>query len=149
MQENIVNADNTQHWNKDRKYRDDFINYVIGGDGREIWRGFMWNKERPWLPEVHRVFSNGIIIVVNPERGFDRIITKKLARPQQVFNAYALPSYIGWKNGEAVTVKKNATPPSDIIKKCRFYKDHYWNNDEYLPGKDKWDYWKEQFKKNA
>lgn len=136
----------TKHYNNDRKTRDDFIKEVIGF-GKEIYRGFTSNKDRPWLQEVHRVFDTGIIVIVNPYRGMDKIVTTKIARPQQIRDVYELPEFIRLDGKRPVLKNTKISPPPDVIKKAIYYSKQGWNNDINIPPKSDWEQIKNDLKK--
>lgn len=142
-----ITADYTKHYQMDRKYREEFIKEVIGGYGRLIYQGYTTNKQKPWLSEVHKVYDNGIIIIVNPYRGMDRIVTSKIARPGQIRAVYELPFFIKIENKKVITKNISRTPPSNVINKAVFYIQHQWNDDKNLPPKEDWEYWKQEVKK--
>lgn len=142
-------ADYTRHYNYDRKLRESFIQNVIGGYGREIYLGFTHNKQNSYLAEVHKVYDNGIIVVVNPYRGMDKIVTTKIARPGQLKAVYELPYYLGIdkRTKQVITKEIHKSIPSDVMKKAIFYSKQGWNNDDELPPIDEWSNWRQKVSK--
>lgn len=137
---------NTEHYQLERQFREDFIQEVIGGYGDILYQGYTLNKDRNWLSEVHRVHSNGIITIINPFRGKDRIVTTKIARPGQVRFVYSLPRFIKIENNRVITADNNESAPFEIIRLCEFYIESMWNNDCFLPERDEWDSHKDRLK---
>ena len=129
---------NTEHYQSERQFREDFIQEVIGGYGDILYQGYTLNKDRNWLSEVHRVHSNGIITIVNPFRGENRIVTTKIARPGQVRFVYSLPRFIKIENNRVITETSNEYAPFEIIRLCEFYIESMWNHDVFLPKRDEW-----------
>lgn len=141
---------NTFHYETHRKLREEFIQEVIGGYGDIFYQGYTINKDRNWLSEVHRVHSNGIITIINPFRGKDRIVTTKIARPGQVRFVYSLPRFIKIENNRVITENSNENAPFEIMRLCMFYRESMWNDDLCLPDRVEWQTHKErlnQFKK--
>ena len=135
-------AKDTLHYEQDRQKREQFIHDVIG-QGKEIYRGYMKNKDKPWLDEVHRVFDNGVIQVVNPSKNHHLTleqkptITKKIARPGQIQSVFRLPFYDGIENnGKIKTHEVNKRPPEYVMKKAIYHQQQGWNKDENLPPKN-------------
>lgn len=139
-------ADYTMHYMYDRKDRNKFITNVLGGPGVVIYQGYTANRNSH-LPEVHKVCSNGIIVIVNPLRGLDRIVTMKIARPGQIYEVYRMPRFVSVENGKVITKGSGATPTPSVLKKAKFYEAHSWNYDQDIPSEDEWLYWKEQVNK--
>lgn len=135
-------ADYTMHYMYDRKDRDKFINNVLGGPGVVIYQGYSERRNGSFLPEVHKVCSNGIIVIVNPLRGLDRIVTMKIARPGQIYEVYKMPRFVTVQNGKVITKGSGATPTPAVLNKTRFYQQQGWNYDEDIPSEDEWAYWK-------
>ena len=81
----------TEHYKNQRYKREKFISDYIG-DGF-IVDGFVVDKGHPNGVEVHSITENGIIIVHNYRTG--KLITKLLARPQQIKRYY---EYTGRKH---------------------------------------------------
>lgn len=129
---------NTEHYQQERQFREDFIQEVIGGYGDILYQGYTLNKDRNWLSEVHRVYSNGIITIINPFRGKDRIVTTKIARPGQVRFVYSLPRFIKIENNRVITEDNNENAPFEIIRLCEFYLESMWNHDFFLPEREEW-----------
>ena len=129
---------NTEHYQLERQFREDFIQEVIGGYGDILYQGYTLNKDRNWLSEVHRVHSNGIITIINPFRGKDRIVTTKIARPGQVRFVYSLPRFIKIENNRVITEANNENAPFEIIRLCEFYIESMWNHDDFLPEMEEW-----------
>lgn len=142
----------TIHYNNDRPTRDKFIKEVIGGYGEdgygnEIYRGYTSNKNRPYLKEVHKVYDTGVIIVVNPYRGMDRIVTTKIGRPGQIKGVFQMPEFVKIENKQPVLKKPKGNPPSDVIKKAIYYIQNGWNDDRNLPPESEWERIKKELKK--
>ena len=136
---------NTKHYENERKLRDSFIKDVIGPLGELVYQGYMLNKDRSYLAEIHMVYSSGIIKIVNPYRGMDKIVTTKIARPAQILQVFNLPYFVGFdKNNKILTANKNIMPSKDLLEKTKFYQQHGWNSDENLPPKNEWEYWKNE-----
>ena len=133
-----MNMANTEHYQLERQFREDFIQEVIGGYGDILYQGYTLNKDRNWLSEVHRVHSNGIITIINPFRGKDRIVTTKIARPGQVRFVYSLPRFVKIENNRVITETNNENVPFEIIRLCEFYIESMWNHDDFLPERDEW-----------
>lgn len=74
----------TKHYNKQRYKREKFIDRYVG-DGYII-DGFVVDKGHPNGIEVHSITDHAIIIVHNYRTG--RLVTKLLARPQQIKRYY-------------------------------------------------------------
>ena len=129
---------NTEHYQLERQFREDFIQEVIGGYGDILYQGYTLNKDRNWLSEVHRVHSNGIITIINPFRGKDRIVTTKIARPGQVRFVYSLPRFIKIENNRVITEANKENAPFEIIRLCEFYIESMWNRDDFLPERKEW-----------
>lgn len=139
-------ADYTMHYMYDRKDRNKFINQVLGGPGIVIYQGYTGNRHSH-LPELHKVCSNGVIVIVNPLRGLDRIVTMKIARPRQIYEVYNMPRFVTVQNGKVITKGSGAIPTPIVLKKAKFYEAHNWNYDQDIPPEDEWSYWKEQVNK--
>jgi hypothetical protein len=137
---------NTKHYENDRKLRDSFIKEVIGPLGELVYQGYMLNKDRSYLPEIHMVYSSGIIKIVNPYKGMDKIVTTKIARPGQITQVFHLPCFIGFdKNNKIVTANNNKyRPTKELMNKAKFYQQHGWNSDENLPPKNEWEFWRNE-----
>ena len=75
----------TNHYNKKRRKRERFINRYIGGDGNII-DSFIVDKGHKNGEEIHYITDNGIIVICNKESG--KLITKKIARPNQIKKLY-------------------------------------------------------------
>lgn len=75
----------SQHYKRKRHNREKFIEKCVNGDG-VIIDGFIVDKGHRNGAEVHSITSNGIIIVHNLYSG--KLITKLLARPQQIKRYY-------------------------------------------------------------
>lgn len=129
---------NTKHYKSERQFREDFIQYVIGGYGDIIYQGYTMNKDRNWLSEVHRVHSNGIITIVNPFRGENRIVTTKIARPGQVRGVYSYPKFVKIENNRVVTAVNADIADNKLIELCKFYNSLGWNDDDNLPERKDW-----------
>ena len=143
-------TNHTLHYKTDRKLREEFIQEVIGGYGNLIYQGYTRNKINKWLSEIHKVYDNGIIVIVNPYRGMDRIVTSKIARPGQVRFVYSLPRFIKIENNKVITETNNENAPFEVIRLCMFYRESMWNDDLCLPDRAEWQIHKErlnQFKK--
>ena len=136
----------TQHYNNDRKTRDDFIKEVIGF-GNEIYRGFTSNKDRPWLQEVHRLYDTGIIVIVNPYRGMDKIVTTKIARPGQIRAIYELPEFVRLDGKRPILKSTKSSPPASVMKKAIYYSKQGWNNDTNIPPRSEWEQIKNDLKR--
>ena len=130
--------DNTEHYQLERQLREDFIQEVIGGYGDILYEGYTLNKDRNWLSEVHRIHSNGIITIVNPFRGKDRIVTTKIARPGQVRFVYSLPRFVKIENNRVFTSVSMNVADNKLIELCRFYNSLGWNDDDNLPERKDW-----------
>lgn len=74
----------TNHYNNERYNREKFIDKYIG-DGY-IVDGFVVDKGHINGVEVHSITENAIIIIHNYRTG--KLITKLLARPQQIKRYY-------------------------------------------------------------
>lgn len=137
---------NTAHYTKERQKREDFIQNVIGGYGELVYQGYTRNKQKPYLSEVHNLYSNAIITVVNPYRGMDRIVTSKIARPNQVIVLCSLPKFLYMKKvfrdgkERLVPVFKNVSfePPKEIIELSYLYVSNGWNHDDMIPDELEW-----------
>lgn len=136
-------AKDTKHYEGERQYREQFIQDVIG-QGKEIYRGYTKNKDKPWLDEVHRVFDNGVIQVVNPVKDKELplekkpTVTKKIARPGQLRAVFSLPYYDGIVDGKIKTHQINRPVPDYVMKKAIYHQKQGWNKDENLPPKNLW-----------
>ena len=75
----------TNHYKKERRKRENFINKYIHNDGNII-DGFIIDKKHPAGAEVHSVTDNGIIIIHNLESG--ALVTKLIARENQIKRYY-------------------------------------------------------------
>lgn len=137
-------TDDTFHYKTDRKLREEFIQEVIGGYGNLIHQGYTRNKFNKWLSEIHKVYDNGIIIVVNPYRGMDRIVTSKIARPMQMRAAVGLPYFVKIENKKVVTKESDTVIPEFTEILVSFYVSNGWNNDLNIPPKSDWDFWKSE-----
>lgn len=130
---NIVK--DTQHYKQQRRFRRQFIKEVIG-QGKQIYRGYTKNKDKPWLDEVHHVLDNGVIVVINPFK--KQLVTTKIARPAQIKAVYRLPHFDGIKNGKVQTHQANKPAPEYVLKKAQYHEDQKWNDDKTLPPKALW-----------
>lgn len=87
----------TKHYQSQRNEREKFINEHLGGDGNVI-DSFIVDKGHKNGLERHDITDNGIIIIYNAES--EKLVTKKIARPQQIKDLYLI---------------KNQTPPKWLI----------------------------------
>lgn len=81
----------SNHYKTMRNRREKFIESFLGGDG-EVIDDFIVDRGHPKGPEMHRLTSNGIIIVYNLWSG--KLVTRLIARPQQVKRYYEAT---GWE----------------------------------------------------
>lgn len=75
----------SQHYKNKRYKREKFIDKYLNGDGCII-DGFVIDKGHKDGVEVHSITENGVIIIHNYHSG--KLITKLLARPQQIKRYY-------------------------------------------------------------
>ena len=75
----------TNHYKKERRKRENFINKYIHNDGYII-DGFIVDKGHKNGAEVHSITDNGIIIIHNLESG--ALVTKLIARENQIKRYY-------------------------------------------------------------
>lgn len=75
----------TRHYGVERVTREQFINEVLDGDGVVVDR-FIVDKHHRNGKEYHSITTHGIIIIHNVRTG--RLITKLIARPQQIKRYY-------------------------------------------------------------
>ena len=75
----------SKHYNNQRYKREKFIDNNLNGEGYII-DGFTVDKGHVNGAEVHSITSNGIIIIHNRESG--KLVTKLIARPQQIKRYY-------------------------------------------------------------
>lgn len=75
----------SNHYKKKRYKREKLINKYVHGDGYIVDGFVVDNKHKNGL-EVHSITDNGIIIIHNMKSG--KLITKLLARPQQIRRYY-------------------------------------------------------------
>ena len=87
-----VKNDVTKHYKYRRYKRDKFIKeHLVDGDGYMV-DGFIVDKGHRRGAEVHSITSNGVIIVHNLASG--KLVTKLLARPQQIKRYYEKKNYV-------------------------------------------------------
>ena len=75
----------SKHYKSQRYKREKFIEKYLGGEGCII-DGFIVDKGHPMGAEVHSITDKGIIIIHNLNSG--KLVTKLLARPQQIIRYY-------------------------------------------------------------
>lgn len=75
----------SNHYERDRINREDFIKKHLGGDGY-IVDGFIIDNHHKDGLEVHSLTDKGIIIIHNLKTG--KLCTKLLARPNQIMRYY-------------------------------------------------------------
>ena len=75
----------SNHYKTKRYIREKFINEYLGGDGNVV-DSFIINREHPMGEEVHCITDAGLIIIYNAQS--QKLITKLLARPQQIKRYY-------------------------------------------------------------
>ena len=135
-------VNDTFHYKSYRRLREEFIQNVLGGYGNLIHQGYTKNKFNQFLSEVHKVYDNGIIVVVNPHRGMDRIVTTKIARPKQLRDAIKFPLFIGIEDKKIIKEKSCSVLSELTLRPSYFYNARGWNEDVNLPERDEWEYWK-------
>lgn len=132
----------TIHYKSERKTREEFIQNVLGGYGKLVHQGYTRNKQNHWLSEVHKIYDNGIIVVVNPYRGMDRVVTTKIARPKQLRDSIKFPLFIGIEDKRVIKEKSCSVLSELTLRLAYFYNARGWNEDMNIPEKDEWEYWK-------
>lgn len=98
------------HYDMDRYYREMFIYNYLGGDGRVI-DSFVVDKGHRNGLERHCITDHGLIVVYNVNSG--KMVTKLIARPQQVKRYYA---------------NTNKRPPENVLRLCREHQMMGFNN---------------------
>lgn len=141
----MIMADNTRHYQEERQKRRNFIEKVIG-NGKVIYMGFTRNKKNPSYYDVNKVYDNGIIEIVNPFRGMDRIVTTKISRPGQIYDAFNLPEFVRMDGKNPVLKNSRKTPPASVLKRAKYYVEHGWNNDQNLPPENEWEQYKKELR---
>lgn len=81
----------SKHYSRERCRREKFINKCCNGDGKVIDE-FVVDKGHKNGLERHCVTDTGMIIIYNLNSG--KLVTKKIARPQQIKNLYIIKNKI-------------------------------------------------------
>lgn len=75
----------SNHYKNKRHKRENLIDERVNGDGYMI-DGFIVDRNHPAGAEVHSITINGVIVIHNLISG--RLVTKLIARPQQIKRYY-------------------------------------------------------------
>lgn len=100
----------SNHYRNKRYKRENIIKKRCNGDGRVI-DSFVVDKGHVKGLERHCVTDTGIIIIFNVKT--NKLITKKIARPQQIKNLY---------------MTKNKTPPKWLLDLAKWHVSMGMNN---------------------
>ena len=98
------------HYDRQRYYREMFIENYLGGDGEVVDR-FIVNRGHKDGTEIHTITDHGVIIIHNLYSG--KLVTKLVARPQQVKRYYE-------------HTKRH--PAESLLAVCREHQEHGFNN---------------------
>lgn len=98
------------HYNNDRYYREMFIYNYLGGNGKII-DCFVVNKGHKNGAELHCVTNHGLIVIYNVNT--QKLVTKLVARPQQVIRLYMHTKKI---------------PAKELLELCRKHQEMGFNN---------------------
>ena len=88
--------------------------------GRIVRQTFVWDEDKPNLPKVYKIWSNGLVEATNPFKNLTvTVMTSTVLHMKQY---YMLPEYLGINDDNTLRIgKKPPAVPASLMNKARFF----------------------------